>query len=78
MGAEFEVSSFIADVIVERRAAAYRIWRKRRDELGEVNEFIRSYTGTIRSIAQELLKENDLTWARDEEAAREELERLAK
>ena len=78
MGAEFEVSSYIADVIVERRAAAYRIWRKRRAELGDGNEFIRSYTGTIRSIAYELLKENDLTWARDEEGAREELERLAK
>jgi galactokinase len=75
--AEHEVSSFIAEEILERREKAYRVWRKRKAELGDANEFLRSQMGTIRSVAGELLS-SDLSWATDEALVRAELRRLAK
>ena len=75
MDAEYEVSSYIASVIAGRRTRAYRVWR--RTKIGNGSEYIREHTGTIRSIARELLAEPELLWAENEDEAREELRRLA-
>jgi hypothetical protein len=75
--AEHEVSSFIAEEILERRSKAYRVWRKRKAELGDANAFLRSQVGTIRSVAGELLCA-EIPWAADEALVRAELRRLAK